>query len=271
MTNIYNITYYSNNNSLYILFKGCNFYCKGCYIKDTVVDYHLPDHVKRHLQRAKNFKLLPLNQFREVVKDILEKLDVKEAVLGGEEPTLDAELPDVIDVLTQFGIKTLLTTNGSILNEKTIEKLEEAGLSSVRMSVKAYDENIHKIYTGQTNKTVLNNFKLLAESQIKLSAESILIPGLVEYDEIERIAKFIASIDPAIPYRVDGFVPFHGAPWRSPTPEEVVVAAKVARKYLRNVHYLHCKSGGEKREVINIYPAIRDDNSPHMPVKVEPA
>lgn len=262
MTNIYNITYYTNDNSVYILFKGCNFHCKGCYIKDTVVDHHLPDNVKRHLQEARNFKLLPLSQFRDTIEDVLKKLDVKEAVLGGEEPTLDTELPDVVDVLTLFGIKTLLTTNGSNLDAKAIEKLEEAGLSSVRVSVKAYDENIHRAYTGQTNKSVLYNFKLLAESQIKLSAESILIPGLVEYDEIERIAKFIASIDPAISYRIDGFVPFHNAPWRSPSPEEVIMAANIAKKYLKNVYYLHCKTGcGEKREVINIYPTIRNDES----------
>lgn len=260
MTNIYNITYYTNDNSVYILFKGCNFNCKGCYIKDTVVDYHLPDDVKRRLQRTGNFKLLSLSQFKDTVEDVLKIFDVKEAVLGGEEPTLDAELPYVVNVLTQFGIKTLLTTNGSNLDEKTIEKLEEAGLSSVRVSVKAYDENIHRVYTGQTNKAVLDNFKRFAKSRIKLSAESILIPGLIEYHEIERIAAFIASIDPAIPYRVDGFVPFHNAPWRSPTPEEVVTAANIAKKYLKNVYYLHCKtSGSEKREVINIYPAIGDD------------
>ncbi|MEM2767440.1 MAG: radical SAM protein [Candidatus Bathyarchaeia archaeon] len=258
MTNIYNITYYTNDNSLYILFKGCNFYCKGCYIKDTVVDYHLPDDVKRRLQTAGNFKQLSLNQFKDTVEGVFKKFDIKEAVLGGEEPTLDAELPDVIRVLTQLGIKTLLTTNGSILNEKVIEKLEEAGLSSVRMSIKAYNEIIHKAYTGQTNDSVLNNFKLLAKSTIKLSAESILIPGLVECEEIERIAKFISSVNTAIPFRIDGFVPFHNAPWRSPSPEEVIAAANTAKRYLENVYYLHCKTSvGKEREVICIYPQLK--------------
>jgi len=261
VTNIYNITYYPNDCSVYILFKGCNFHCKGCYIKDTVVDYHLPDDVKRRLRSVKNFKLLTLSQFKDVFEDILKKFDVKEAVLGGEEPTLDTELPDIIGVLTRFGIKTLLTTNGSNLNEKIIEKLEEVELSSVRVSIKAYDENIHKIYTGQANRQVLNNFKLLAKSQIKLSAESILIPGLVEYDEIERIAKFIANVDPDISYRIDGFVPFHKAPWRSPSPEEVIMAAEIAKRYLKNVEYLHCKVVSGRMEVINLYPAIDDYSS----------
>jgi pyruvate-formate lyase-activating enzyme len=255
MTNIYNITYYTNDDSIYVLFQGCNFHCKGCYIKDTKVDYHLPNDVKRRLQ-TRDFRLLSLSEF----KNIVEGLIVKGAVLGGEEPTLDEELPYVIDVLNRLDIETLLTTNGSALNEKTVKELEKVGLSSIRMSIKAYDANIHQVYTGQTNRQVLDNFMLLAKSRIKLTVESILIPGLIEYDEIERIAKFIASIDPTIPYRIDGFVPFHNAPWRSPSPKEVIKAAKVAKRHLENVYYLHCKTGHKKRKVVNIYPALKDDN-----------
>jgi len=193
-------------------------------------------------------------------KTIVRRLNVKRAILGGEEPTLDEELPDVIDMLNGVGIKTLLTTNGHILNEKFIKELEEAGLSSTRMSIKAYDDGIHRFYTGQTNKSVLDNFRLLSKSRIKLIAESMLIPGFIEQDEIERIAKFIASINPAIPYRIDGFVPFHDAPWRSPSPKEVIRAAQTAKRHLENVHYLHCETGHKKRKVINIYPTIKDDN-----------
>lgn len=263
MTNIYNITYYTNDDSIYVLFQGCNFHCKGCYIKDTKVDYHLPNDVQRRLQIIRDFRLLSLSEFKNIVEE-LSVNSVKGAVLGGEEPTLDGELPYVIDVLNHFGIETLLTTNGSVLDEKMIKELEKVGLSRVRMSIKAYDENVHKAYTGQTNRRVLENFMFLAKSQIKLAVESILIPGLVEYDEIERIAKFIASIDPTIPYRIDGFVPFRNAPWRAPSPEEVIKAAEIAKKHLENVYYLHSMIGHKKRDVINIYPPIKNNRTTHQ-------
>ncbi len=253
MTNIYNITHYTNSNSIYVLFKGCNFQCKGCFIKDTKWDYHLADDVRSNLKTTNDVELLSLSEFETIVK----KLNVKRAVLGGEEATVDEELPNVIDLLTGLGIKTLLTTNGHCLNEELIEELEEVGLSGTRMSIKAYNDSIHRVYTGETNKSVLKNFRLLSESRIKPIAESVLIPGLVEQNEIERIAKFIASINPAIPYRVDGFLPSHHAIWRSPSPEEVIRAAQIAQKYLWCVHYLHCATEHHEREVFSVYPPIK--------------
>jgi pyruvate-formate lyase-activating enzyme len=256
MTNIYNITRYTHDNSIYILFQGCNFQCKGCYIKDTKVDYHLPDEVQRHLQTVKDFRRLSLSEFETIVK----KLNVKRAILGGEEPTLDEELPDVIAVLNRLGIKTLLTTNGHFLNGELIKELEIAGLSGTRMSIRAYNDAVHRVYTGQTNKSVLDNFMRLSKSRIKLIAESILIPELIGQGEIEKIAKFIANINPAIPYRIDGFIPFINAPWRSPSPEEVIRAAQIALRHLWFVSYLHCGIGSNERKVINIYPTTKDDN-----------
>jgi pyruvate-formate lyase-activating enzyme len=125
------------------------------------------------------------------------------------------------------------------------------------MSIKAYDDSIHRVYTGETNKSVLNNFRLLSESRIKPIAESVLIPGLVEQSEIEKIAKFIASINPAIPYRVDGFFPSHRATWRSPSPEEVISAVEIAKKHLWCVHYLHCATVNNERNVLSVYPQIK--------------
>ena len=255
MTNIYNITQHTHDNTIYVSFQECNFQCKGCYLADTIWYYHLPDDVRRRLQTIKDFRQLSLSEFETIVK----RLNTKNAILGGAEPTLDEELPDVIDLLNGFDIRTLLTTNGHILNEKLIEKLEDVGLSSTRMSIKAYDDGIHRFYTGQTNKSVLDNFRLLSKSRIKLIAESILIPGLIEQNEIESIAKFIASINPSIPYRIDGFMPFHDAPWRSPSPEEVIRAAQIAKRHLENIYYLHREMKFEG-QVINIYPTIKNDN-----------
>lgn len=252
MTNIYHIARYTYDNSIYVHFQGCNFRCKGCLLKQTMWDCHLADDVQRHLQAIKDFRRLSLSEFKTVVK----KLNVKRAVLGGEEPTLDEELPDVIDLLNDLDIKTHLLTNGYILNEKFIEKLEEVGLSSTFISIKAYDDSIHRFYTEQTNKSVLDNFKLLAKSRIKLMVESVLIPGLIEPDEIERIAKFIASINPSIPFRIDGFIPIHDVPWRSPSPEEVIRAAQIAKGHLENVHYIHSDTE-QKGQAINVYPRIK--------------
>jgi pyruvate-formate lyase-activating enzyme len=254
MTRIYNITQYTNDDSIYVLFEGCNFQCKGCYIQETKYDYHLPIDVRNRLKKSKGFGQLSLDEFEIIIK----RLRVKRAVLGGGEPTLDPELPAVVELLEGLGVKTLLTTNGHALNEKLIGKLEEAGLSGIRMSIRAFDDAIHRSYTGHTNKLVLKNFRTLAKTRIRLIAESILIPGLVEGNEIEKIAEFVASVNPAIPYRIDGFIPFNDAPWKRPSREEVTKAAQLANKHLWIVCCLHCETGHGEREVINIYPSRRD-------------
>ncbi|MBE0512958.1 radical SAM protein [Candidatus Bathyarchaeota archaeon] len=255
MTNIYHIVRYTYDNSIYVHFQGCNFRCKGCLLKQTIWDCHLTDDVQRRLQAIKDFRQLSLSEFKTVVK----KLNVKIAILGGGEPTLDEELPDVIDLLNGLDIETRLLTNGHILNEKFIEKLEEVELSNTCISIKAHDDSIHRFYTGQTNKSVLDNFKLLAKSRIKLMVESVLIPGLIEPDEIERIARFIASINPSIPFRIDGFIPIHDVPWRRSSPKEVIRATQIAKRYLENVYYIHSDTE-QKGQAINVYPIIKDDN-----------
>jgi pyruvate-formate lyase-activating enzyme len=90
---------------------------------------------------------------------------------------------------------------------------------------------------------------------IRIRAESVLIPQLVDKDEIERIARFISSVDPSIPYRIDAYVPVLTAPWRRPQREEVLEAVKEARKYLENVSYISSDMEPEGI-VLNIYPQL---------------
>lgn len=248
---IYQIVQHTYDKSIYISFQGCNFQCKGCYLKKTIWYYHLSEELKRRLQSIKDIRLLSLSELESLVKG----LDAEKAILGGAEPTLDEELPKVIQLLSNLGIETHLTTNGYLLNRKMVRKLDEAGLSSVCISIRAYNDYVHRFYTGRSNRPILDNFKLVSKSGIKVMAESILIPGLVELDEIERIARFIADIDPFIPYRIDGFMPFDNVPWRSPSPEEVIKAVQVAKKYLKCVDCVH-KGMRFRGEAINIYPEV---------------
>jgi len=252
MTNIYHIVHFTYDDSLYVFFKGCNFQCKGCILKQSIWDCHISNKEKTLLQAVTRVKPLSLSKFKALIK----KLNVEHAVLGGGEPTIDKQLPNIISLLNAFDVESHLLTNGFILNKNFIKNLEKSGLSSIHVSIKAYNDKIHRFYTGQTNKPVLNNFKLLNESKIKLMAESILIPKLIDQNEIEKIAKFIASVNSHIPYRIDGFIPINNASWKAPHPKEVVKASQIAKKYLKNVHFIHNKTK-IKGKAINVYPKIK--------------
>ncbi len=235
MTNIYHIVHFSYDDSIHVYFKGCNFQCKGCVCKISPWDIHLPPDVCNRLPSIEDVDTLSLPD----LDNLLRFQNAGRAILSGGDPTVDDELPSVVKFFTDSGMGTILFTNGDLLNEGLIHKLEEAGLGGVYVSVKAYSNPIHKQFTGNSNKRSLENFKRLVNSRIKLRAGTILIPGLVDVDEIERLAKFIGGIDPNIPFRIAGYLPVAGTPWRGPTKDESVRAAQVAGKYLKNVYYTH--------------------------------
>jgi pyruvate formate lyase activating enzyme len=106
-------------------------------------------------------------------------------------------------------------TNGSmhpgLLDEMIDLALESGGC--IKFDLKARDENLHEALTGITNRRTLENFKRAGEKLTLrptpplLIASTLMVPGYVEEEEARSIARFIASIDPHIPYSLLGFYP----------------------------------------------------------------
>lgn len=180
------------------------------------------------------------------VIDKLKTMDVGRVIFLGGEPTIDPELSDLARILhADLNTYNILLTNGHSLPD-----LED--VNEVQLSIKAYTDTIHQEFTGKSNAKVLKNFEGLYSQGVKLRSESIFIPGYIDLEEIEKIAEFISSIDPKIMYRIDGYVPVPGMPWRRPKPKEVERAVTVAKRYLREVS---CLRGDEdlRYEVLNIF------------------
>jgi len=145
----------------------------------------------------------------------------------------------------EIGCKVRLLTNGYILPD-----LE--GVTHVSMSIKAADDDLHKKYTGKSNKKCLENFKRVYKEGIEISISSVLIPGLLGKDEIERIAKFISTVDENIPFRIIGYMKVEGLSYRVPDCEELNDTADIARKYLKNVVFSRSK-GEDYTGIIDLF------------------
>lgn len=106
-------------------------------------------------------------------------------------------------------------TNGS-MHERLLDQMMDIALQSggcIKFDLKAWDETLHKVLTGITNKRTIENFRRAGE-KIKqrpvpppLIASTLLVPGYIDEDEIRAIATFVASINPDIPYSLLGFYP----------------------------------------------------------------
>ncbi|KXB02861.1 hypothetical protein AKJ43_00315 [candidate division MSBL1 archaeon SCGC-AAA261D19] len=236
--NIYHITYSPVSKTACLYFRGCNFACKGCVRRKESQDIHLKE---AFAQPGTSVRFLTLME----VMRRLNKVEVQNAVFMGGEPTIDPKLPDLAKLIhKELGANNILLTNGFIL--PPLEHVDEACLS-----LKALDNCLHLDFTGKSNHKTLENFVKYYRS-IKLRSESILIPGYIDCEEIEKIARFIADVNPNIPYRIDGYIPVPGASWRRPTSEEVDKAVNVARRHLTNVSCLK-GSEGLQGEVVKIF------------------
>lgn len=242
---VYHITYTPKLQEVCLYLDGpCNFSCRGC-----ITDWHPEDCHLRESHRIKNKTL----KIEEVIF-YLEPLVFKKVIFLGKEPTQDSDFFILAKILKEsFSVYNVLITNG-------YEFVDPEIIVEVCVSIKAISKEIFKDFTGKDDpERVLENFKkYLKIARLKVRAESIFIPGYIDREEIERITKFIAELNPFIPYRIDGYIPCdtyltdRKDNFRRPTEDEMRRIKITAEKYLRNVSILH--SGIKvKYEVTRIY------------------
>jgi len=204
---------------VWITLSDCNFKCKGCF----------------SLSRTIKGKWMDVNELVELVKkasiDYYHELP-REIIITGGEPALNRDY--LIDLVYKLNFSyTILETNGYLLDEEYFDHLITAGLNEVMLDLKAYDEELHKWYTGFSNRPILQNVRIIHE-RIKLIFKTVYIPGVVDGSEIEDIALFISTIDPKIEYRINDFKPSKGIS-RSPSEHEMENAYSSAKRHLKNV------------------------------------
>ena len=106
-------------------------------------------------------------------------------------------------------------TNGS-MNPSLIDQMMELAVCSggcVKFDLKAWDKNLHVALTGVENQRTIDNFTRAAEHIRRrpqppaLIANTLLVTGYIDAKEVAAIARFIASLDPNIPYSLLAFHP----------------------------------------------------------------
>ncbi|MCX7793553.1 MAG: radical SAM protein [Thermodesulfovibrionales bacterium] len=106
-------------------------------------------------------------------------------------------------------------TNGS-MNKALLKTMIDLSLQSggcVKFDLKAWDENLHIALTGITNRRTLENFEEasrcipLRPEPPPIIASTLLVPGYIDDREIKDISRFIASLNPEIPYSLLAFYP----------------------------------------------------------------
>ena len=244
-TNICHIVQFTDN-TIYLYFLGCGWKCKAC-LRLMGWDNHIPPSDIKSLNKTYPDKTKLKLTMCDAVK-ILKENNAKKLYLGGYEPTADPNIEKILKVLKDNGFLVKVVTNGEFLNERIMESVDE-----VTLSIKALDDEIHRAYTGASNRGTLKNFERFHNSE-KLEVESIFIPGLVECEEILKIAAHIANYNKNLRYRLDRFYSCNGYK-RSATEEEVGCCLKKVMEILPNAYTFKFKKG--KRDYARcLYPKL---------------
>ncbi len=256
-TGVFHITYFDYDKSMYLHYLDCNFHCRGCIRRLSIWDCHLSPRIinaiDKYYNRIDDLKL-STSAFENIVRFVDNVYGVRRAILGGGEPTTDIELINELKILSSMDIEIRILTNGYLL-DRYIDILRDVNTHIV-LSIKNIDRDKHEMYTGRDLETVLRNFEKAYRYGLRISIETILIPSFNDYDDIEKLAQYISSVDRNIELIIDSYIPIPREVWRRPTGRELENAYNVARKYLSNVYIRGLTTSKPLGEVLLIYPHI---------------
>jgi pyruvate formate lyase activating enzyme len=132
-------------------------------------------------------------------------------------------------------------------NPELVRRAAELSLVSggnMKFDLKCFDPTISYALSGVSNQRAYENFNMIAEEFYPqrpdlplLTATTLLVPGYVDTIEVEQIAKFIADLNPEIPYSLLTFHPDFMMKALPVTPlDQAIGCYKAAEKHLDRVN-----------------------------------
>ncbi|RJR18569.1 MAG: AmmeMemoRadiSam system radical SAM enzyme [Desulfobacteraceae bacterium] len=142
------------------------------------------------------------------------------------EPTVFFELAlDTARIASSKGIKNVFVSNGYM----TAECLEEIGgdLHAANVDLKAFSDRFYKEQCGARLKPVLATLENMKQREVWLEVTTLLIPGLNDSpEELKSLARFLAALDPYIPWHISRFHPRYKLTNIDSTPAQTVRKAR---------------------------------------------
>lgn len=210
--------------NLAVFYYGCNFDCLFC-----------QNWEHKNVRKGRKVKIEEM-----IEASMIERVKCICHFGGSPEPQLPFALRFSDKVTEKREIMICWEWNGGG-RKKYVKKAAELSSDTggtVKFDLKAWNEKLHRILTGRSNRTTLSNFATVFETAPEvLSATTLLVPYYVDKKEVEAIAQFIASFSHEIPYSLLIFHPDYMLMDLPITPvEQVRECYRAARKHLKNVN-----------------------------------
>jgi pyruvate formate lyase activating enzyme len=142
------------------------------------------------------------------------------------EPTIFYELAaDTARLAVSKGIRNIFVTNG-YMTEECLKDIDP-DLHGANVDLKSFSDKFYKEQCGAKLEPVLQSIATMKKMGVWLEVTTLLIPGLNDSrEELKDLAKFLAALDPNIPWHISRFHPTYRLTNVHPTPAQSIHLAK---------------------------------------------
>jgi len=200
---------------------GCNFRCANC----------------------QNFEI---SQVKEIIgEEITPEQIIENAIKTGcksiaytyNEPVIFAEFVKEVSILAKKNnLKNIWVTNG-YMSKEAFDYMK-GYIDAMNIDLKFFNEKTYLKICKARLQPVLETIKRAYKAGIHIELTTLLIPGLNDNEkELQKTAKFIASIDKKIPWHISRFFPMYKMLDKPITPiSSLEKAYKIGKKHLKYVY-----------------------------------
>lgn len=177
---------------------GCNFSCKFCQ------NYDISQYPKEHNHEIVGQKLSPERIVELAIQNRCESI-----AYTYNEPIVFFEYTyDTAKLAHEKCLKNIYVTSG-FETHKAIDLLAPY-IDGMNIDIKSFSDEFYKNICGSRLKPVLECVKYALEKGIWVEITTLLIQGKNDSDEeIRAIARFLAELDPTIPWHLSAFHPMY--------------------------------------------------------------
>ena len=193
---------------------GCNFKCSFCQNADI-------SQMPNDQDQIWGEDVTP----PEIVEEVLSSRSATIAYTYTE-PTIYYELAvDTARLAVTKGIKNVFVSNGYMTEECLTDIYPD--LHGANIDLKSFEDKFYKEQCGAKLGPVLKTLETMKKMGVWLEVTTLLIPGLNDSaEELKGLAKFLADLDPDIPWHISRFHPTYRLTNVPPTPPEIIHRAK---------------------------------------------
>ena len=135
------------------------------------------------------------------LKEISERYNAKDVFLNvtGGEPLMRKDIFDILEYAVSLGFRWGMTSNGMLINEEMVKKLEKAKMSTVSISIDGL-EKTHEMFrkVPKSYKKILHGIKLMQESPVIKVVQVTTVVNKHNIDELEDLYQLL--LDNGIKY-----------------------------------------------------------------------